>query len=64
MSFHFQTSDIIEYLTRLSKTSIPDGIVQFIKVSFTYAPTKRYPGGQSFSIFLYFVKKRKAQGIF
>lgn len=28
-----QTKDIIEYLKRLSKTSIPDGIEQFIKVS-------------------------------
>lgn len=29
----FQTSDIIEYLRRLSKTTIPDGIIQFIKVN-------------------------------
>ena len=28
-----QTKDIIEYLKRLSKTSIPDGIVKFIGVS-------------------------------
>ena len=28
-----QTKDIIEYLKRLSKTSIPDGIEQFIKVN-------------------------------
>ena len=28
-----QTKDIVEYLKRLSKTSIPDGVVQFIKVS-------------------------------
>ena len=27
-----QTKDIIEYLRRLSKTSIPDGIVKFIEV--------------------------------
>lgn len=27
-----QTADIIEYLKRLSKTSIPDGIVKFIEV--------------------------------
>lgn len=32
VSVGLQTSDIIEYLTRLSKTSIPDGIVQFIKL--------------------------------
>lgn len=31
----FQTSDIIEYLRRLSKTTIPDGIIQFIKVCMT-----------------------------
>ena len=28
-----QTKDIIEYLKRLSKTSIPDGIIKFIGVS-------------------------------
>ena len=28
-----QTKDIIEYLKRLSKTSIPGGIEEFIKVS-------------------------------
>ena len=27
-----QTSDIVEYLQKLSKTSVPDGIVQFIKL--------------------------------
>lgn len=27
-----QTNDIIEYLKRLSKTSIPDGIIEFINV--------------------------------
>lgn len=32
LSFLFQTSDIIEYLRRLSKTTIPDGIIQFIKI--------------------------------
>ena len=31
--YFVQTKDIIEYLKRLSKTSIPDGIEQFIKVS-------------------------------
>ena len=30
--FVSQTKDIIEYLKRLSKTSIPGGIVQFIEV--------------------------------
>ena len=34
--FLFQTSDIIEYLRRLSKTTIPDGIIQFIKVQYCY----------------------------
>ncbi|XP_072324777.1 general transcription and DNA repair factor IIH helicase/translocase subunit XPB isoform X2 [Scyliorhinus torazame] len=32
VSVGLQTSDIIEYLQKLSKTSIPDGIVQFIKL--------------------------------
>lgn len=27
-----QTGDIIEYLCRLSKTSVPEGIISFIKV--------------------------------
>ena len=33
VSVGLQTADIIEYLRRLSKTTIPDGIAQFIKVS-------------------------------
>ncbi|XP_041936741.1 general transcription and DNA repair factor IIH helicase subunit XPB isoform X1 [Alosa sapidissima] len=32
VSVGLQTSDIIEYLEKLSKTSVPDGIVQFIKL--------------------------------
>lgn len=32
VSVGLQTSDIIEYLQKLSKTSIPDGIIQFIQV--------------------------------
>ena len=32
VSVGLQTHDIIEYLKRLSKTSVPDGIIQFIKV--------------------------------
>lgn len=32
VSVGLQTTDIIEYLRRLSKTSIPDGIVEFIKL--------------------------------
>lgn len=32
VSVGLQTNDIIEYLTRLSKTSIPEGISQFIKL--------------------------------
>ncbi|GIY74793.1 general transcription and DNA repair factor IIH helicase subunit XPB [Caerostris extrusa] len=32
VSVGLQTDDIIEYLRRLSKTSIPDGIVEFIKL--------------------------------
>ena len=38
MSVGLQTNDIIEYLKRLSKTSIPDGIAEFIKVSPYYDP--------------------------
>lgn len=32
VSVGLQTSDIIEYLKRLSKTTIPEGIIQFIKI--------------------------------
>ena len=32
MSVGLQTHDIIEYLKRLSKTSIPDGIIEFIEL--------------------------------
>jgi len=32
VSVGLQTNDIIEYLTRLSKTTVPPGIVQFIKL--------------------------------
>lgn len=32
MSVGLETNDIIEYLKRLSKTSIPDGIIEFINV--------------------------------
>ncbi|XP_043541454.1 general transcription and DNA repair factor IIH helicase subunit XPB-like [Chiloscyllium plagiosum] len=32
VSVGLQTSDIIEYLQKLSKTSIPEGIIQFIKL--------------------------------
>lgn len=32
VSVGLQTNDIVEYLSRLSKTSIPDSIVEFIKV--------------------------------
>ncbi|XP_050452122.1 general transcription and DNA repair factor IIH helicase subunit XPB [Cataglyphis hispanica] len=32
VSVGLQTEDIIEYLKRLSKTSIPDGIIEFIKL--------------------------------
>lgn len=32
VSVGLQTDDIIEYLKRLSKTTIPDGIVEFIKI--------------------------------
>lgn len=32
VSVGLQTNDIIEYLNRLSKTTIPDGIVEFIKL--------------------------------
>jgi hypothetical protein len=33
VSVGLQTSDITEYLRKLSKTGVPDGIIQFIKVS-------------------------------
>ena len=32
VSVGLETKDIIEYLKRLSKTSLPEGIMQFIKV--------------------------------
>jgi DNA excision repair protein ERCC-3 len=32
VSVGLQTHDIVEYLKRLSKTSIPDGIIEFIKL--------------------------------
>lgn len=32
VSVGLQTTDIIEYLQKLSKTSVPEGIIQFIKV--------------------------------
>lgn len=32
VSVGLQTSDIIEYLQKLSKTSVPDGIIEFIKL--------------------------------
>lgn len=32
VSVGLQTEDIIEYLKRLSKTSVPDGIIEFIKL--------------------------------
>lgn len=35
VSVGLQTDDIIEYLGRLSKTSIPSGIIEFIKVIFS-----------------------------
>ena len=41
VSVGLQTSDIIEYLRRLSKTSLPDGIVEFIKVRLC---VRGYPG--------------------
>lgn len=43
VSVGLQTSDIIEYLQKLSKTSVPDGIVQFIKVCVSWH--ERKPGG-------------------
>lgn len=33
VSVGLQTSDITEYLRKLSKTGVPDGIMQFIKAS-------------------------------
>lgn len=32
VSVGLQTDDIIEYLTRLSKTAIPNGIIEFIRL--------------------------------
>lgn len=32
VSVGLQTSDIVEYMQKLSKTSVPEGIIQFIKV--------------------------------
>uniref|UniRef100_A0A3B3UYH0 General transcription and DNA repair factor IIH helicase/translocase subunit XPB n=1 Tax=Poecilia latipinna TaxID=48699 RepID=A0A3B3UYH0_9TELE len=39
VSVGLQTSDIVEYLQKLSKTSVPDGIVQFIKSSLCLSTT-------------------------
>lgn len=36
VSVGLQTSDITEYLQKLSKTGVPDGIIQFIKVGLFY----------------------------
>ncbi|EFN80971.1 TFIIH basal transcription factor complex helicase XPB subunit [Harpegnathos saltator] len=56
VSVGLQTEDIIEYLKRLSKTSVPDGIIEFIKLctlsygkfgakslANTFAPSKTNP---------------------
>lgn len=41
VSVGLQTSDIIEYLKRLSKTTIPDKVIEFIKEStMTYGKIK------------------------
>lgn len=37
VSVGLQTKDIIEYLQRLSKTTIPEGIIEFIKVANGFA---------------------------
>lgn len=37
VSVGLQTSDITEYLQKLSKTGVPDGIIQFIKVRLFYS---------------------------
>ena len=39
VSVGLETKDIIEYLKRLSKTSLPEGIMQFIKVISTSTNT-------------------------
>lgn len=36
VSVGFQTSDIIEYLERLSKSPLPEGIINFIKVCLSF----------------------------
>ena len=38
VSVGLQTSDIIVYMQKLSKTSIPDGIISFIKVCWAELP--------------------------
>jgi len=45
VSVGLQTDDIIEYLGRLSKTSIPSGIIEFIKVvlSFVFCLSSYFP---------------------
>ncbi|VDN60863.1 unnamed protein product [Dracunculus medinensis] len=41
VSVGLQTNDIIEYLERLSKTSLPKGIIEFIKIcTFSYGKVK------------------------
>ncbi|TEA31342.1 hypothetical protein DBR06_SOUSAS710121, partial [Sousa chinensis] len=43
VSVGLQTSDITEYLRKLSKTGVPDGIIQFIKAICTsFLPSYRY----------------------
>lgn len=43
VSVGLQTEDIIEYLKRLSKTSIPDGIIEFIKLcTLSYGKVSKY----------------------
>ena len=44
VSVGLQTDDIIEYLKRLSKTSIPDGIIEFIRLcTVSYGKASRPP---------------------
>ncbi|KAK3574529.1 hypothetical protein QTP86_008764 [Hemibagrus guttatus] len=62
VSVGLQTSDIIEYLQKLSKTSVPDGIVQFIKlctVSYGKVSELRAPSEWTYrrmNVELYFVE--------
>uniref|UniRef100_A0A8D1LIP1 ERCC excision repair 3, TFIIH core complex helicase subunit n=2 Tax=Sus scrofa TaxID=9823 RepID=A0A8D1LIP1_PIG len=46
VSVGLQTSDITEYLRKLSKTGVPEGIIQFIKELYVVSPCGQIQCGQ------------------